>query len=379
MSEMIESPIRVSIFRHTVYKPSEQFIPMQAQALKGSSVLVTARDPIIDPVSGLNSVSISDQGKRAVIGHTLFRDHRPLKRILESHSIEVLHAHFGVEGMYSLSAARSLAIPHITTLHGFDVTTSRVSLFKSKRPAWVYYSMLRSKFLSSESYFVCVSRHIQRLAIELGAEPDRTVVIGTGVDTERIKTSEVPEAPVVLHVARLVEKKGTADLINAFAQVVREIPEARLRIVGSGPLEAALRSQVDQLELTRHVDFLGVQPHDRVLEELEAAQVLCLPSVTASSGDQEGLGQVLLEAGATGRPVVATNHGGIVDAIVHGQNGLLVAERDVVSLTDSLLSVLKDRTLAVQLGSEARARVERHFDVHSQAKKVEALYRRALA
>ncbi|WP_231949030.1 glycosyltransferase [Paenarthrobacter nicotinovorans] len=341
-------------------------------------MLITARDRVINPVGELDTASIFDQGKQAVIRHTLLRDRRPLKRILEMHNIEVVHAHFGVEGMYSLPAARSLSLPHFTTLHGFDVSTSRAALLRSKRPAWMYYSMLRQKFLRSESQFICVSRHIQQLAVELGAEPERTVVIGTGVDTERIQASEVPDTPVILHVARLVEKKGTAYLIRAFAALVKVIPEARLRIIGSGPLEAHLKSQVAGLDLTRHVDFLGVQPHKRVLQELQKARVLCLPSVTAASGDQEGLGQVLLEAGAMGRPVVATNHGGIADAIVHDRTGLLVGERDILALADALTIILEDQSLAQRLGAAARAYVEQDFNVFLQAEKVEALYRSAL-
>ncbi|BCW37361.1 hypothetical protein StoSoilA2_34170 [Arthrobacter sp. StoSoilA2] len=233
--------------------------------------------------------------------------------------------------------------------------------------------------MRSADLLICVSRHIQRLAIELGANPENTTVIGTGVDTRKIQVSEIPDAPVILHVARLVEKKGTADLVSAFALVLKKIPEARLRIIGSGPLEEKLKAQVAQLALTDSVDFLGVQPHDRVLAELQGARLLCLPSITAASGDQEGLGQVILEAGATGRPVIATEHGGILDAVVNGETGLLVRERDVAGLAELLIAVLDDKELAARLGLSARGRVEREFDVQSQAQKVDAVYRRAMS
>lgn len=366
---------RVSIFRHTVYKPSEQFIPLQALLMPSAKVLVTSRDPIIDPVDALESVSISDLGRSAVIRHTMLRDTRPLVRTLSGRGVDVLHAHFGVEGMYSVRAAQKLDIPHVTTLHGYDVSTSTRALLSSRKPAWIYYAALRSEFLTSQSHFICVSEHIRRLAIGLGARPERTTVIGTGVDTSAIQFSKVPETPVVLHVARLVEKKGTEYLIAAFANVVERIPQAKLRIVGEGPLEESLRAQVDQLGLTGSVLFLGAQPHPVVLEELAGARLFCLPSVTARSGDQEGLGQVLLEAGATGRPVIATEHGGIVDAIVDGETGLLVGERDVQALSDALISVLTDSVLADRLGKNARAWVVREFDARQQAYKVEAVYR----
>ncbi|GAT85543.1 glycosyl transferase family 1 [Paenarthrobacter nicotinovorans] len=90
------------------------------------------------------------------------------------------------------------------------------------------------------------------------------------------------------------------------------------------------------------------------------------------------MGQVLLEAGAMGRPVVATNHGGIADAIVHDRTGLLVGERDILALADALTIILEDQSLAQRLGAAARAYVEQDFNVFLQAEKVEALYRSAL-
>ncbi|MGY2745228.1 glycosyltransferase [Arthrobacter sp. UYCu723] len=368
----------VAVFRHTVFKPSEQFIPLQALSMPSSRVLVTSRDAIQNPVTGLETVSISDLGRRAVIRHTTLLDSRPLVETLSDRNVDILHAHFGVEGMYSIRAAKQLGIPHVTTLHGYDVTTSRRALVQSKKPAWIYYSAFRRKLLASQSHFICVSEHIRNLAIQMGARPQNTSVIGTGVDTSLIQFSDVPEAPVVLHVARLVEKKGTEYLIRAFGGVVKQIPEAKLRIVGAGPLENSLRALVARLRLESSVFFLGAQSHPVVLQELAAARLLCLPSVTAKSGDQEGLGQVLLEAGATGRPVVATEHGGIVDAIADGETGILVAERDSKTLSEALITLLTDTALASSLGRNARARVVRDFDARRQAEKVEEVYRRAL-
>lgn len=368
----------VSIFRHTLYKPSEQFIPLQALALNNSQVLMTSRDPVQNPVGGLENVAISDLGRSHVLRHTILKDSLPLIRTIGGRGVEIFHAHFGVEGMYSMDAARKLEIPHVTTLHGYDVSTSTRALIRSGKPAWMYYSALRTKLLSSDSHFICVSDHIRSRAVQLGARPEQTSVIGTGVDSSSIEFSRIPEEPTVLHVARLVEKKGTEYLISAFASVVKRVPEAKLRIVGEGPLRTALVAQVEELGLTASVSFLGMRPHSEVLQEVAAARLFCLPSVTARSGDQEGLGQVLLEAGASGRPVVATNHGGITDAIIDGETGLLVAEREVPALSEAVISLLSDAALASRMGVKARQRVVEHFDVHRQAKKVEAVYRSLL-
>lgn len=371
--------LRVAIVRHTLYKKSEQFIPMQAMSLPESDVLMVARDRITNPIAQLSTASMSDFGRIAVLRHTLARDSKPMSEILAANNIEVVHAHFGVEGLYTQKAARQLDLPHVTTLHGFDVSTTTKGLIRSRRPAWVHYAMQRRSFLTSADALVCVSEHIRDLAVKLGADESRVSVIGTGVQVDKIEATEPPDNATVVHVARLVEKKGTSYLIDAFTQIVKEVPTAQLRIIGEGPLESQLKAQAERLGLQASVKFLGVQPHDVVLSEIAEARIFCMPSVTAASGDQEGLGQVLLEAGASGRPVVATRHGGITDAVLDGETGLLVEERDAFGLAEAISGLLKDDTAVRRLGLGARRRVEAYFDVRVQAAKLEQVYRKTLS
>lgn len=369
------SRLRVAVIRHTLYKMSEQFIPMQALALPRADVLMVARDRIVNRVDGLRTSTIADAGRLAVLRHTLLRHPGPLKDILAANNIEVVHAHFGVEGLYSQQAAKQLQIPHVTTLHGFDVSMTKRALVDSRRPAWLHYAKQRRDFLASADALVCVSNHIRNLAVDLGADENKISVIGTGVHVDKIQPTDLPDNAVVLHVARLVEKKGTSYLIDAFARVVKKVPGAQLRIIGEGPLDSQLKAQVERLNLGSSISFLGVQPHDVVLSEISKARIFCMPSVTAESGDQEGLGQVLLEAGASARPVVATKHGGIVDAVVDGESGLLVPERDVPRLAEAISSLLDDEPTARRFGLGARRRVEAEFDVRIQATKLEQVYR----
>lgn len=367
--------LRVAVVRHTLYKKSEQFIPMQAMSLPNTEVLMVARDRIMNTVADLPTASLSDLGRIAVLRHTLLRSPKPMKEILSANKTEVLHAHFGVEGLYTQEAARQLDLPHVTTLHGFDVSTTTRGLLRSRRPAWVHYAMQRRGFLASADALVCVSKHIRDLAIKLGADEGRISVIGTGVQVDKIEATDPPDNATVLHVARLVEKKGTSYLIDAFVQIVKEVPAAQLRIIGEGPLESRLKAQVEGLGLQDSVKFLGVQPHEVVLSEISQARVFCMPSVTAASGDQEGLGQVLLEAGASGRPVVATRHGGITDAVLDGETGVLVEERDTFGLAKAISGLLVDDAAVRRLGFGARRWVKAEFDVHVQAAKLEQVYR----
>lgn len=372
-------PLRAGIFRHSVFLASERFIPDQALALPTVKPLVLCRDEVVSAIDKLETRSLAEYGRIAAYRHTLIGDPRPLARLIREADVDIVHAHFGVEGLYASRATARLNLPQVTTLHGFDVTVSQGNLVKSRRPAWLQYAVGRAKFLSGDSHFVCVSEHIRRLAIQAGANEDHCSVIGTGVASELITPSPRPDQPIVLHVARLVEKKGTEYLIRAFAVVIRKIPEAQLRIVGEGPLRAELEALTKELGIGPSVEFLGAMPHGMVLEHIHACSVFSLPSVTAASGDQEGLGQVVLEAAAAGRPVVATRHGGLLEAVEHGKTGILVEERNVAELADALVYVLNSQAAAMRFGQAGRNMVLQKFDLRKQAAKIERLYRNVLA
>ena len=150
-----------------------------------------------------------------------------------------------------------------------------------------------------------------------------------------------------------------------------ELPQARLKIIGDGPLRAELQAQADQLQLK--AEFLGVQPPDVVHRNMREARLLAAPSVRTEQ-DAEGLGMVFLEAQALGRPVVGFASGGIGEAVAADETGLLCAERDVDRLVANLLQVLRDDALATRLGEAGAKRVRQRFDVLEQTRQLESLY-----
>ena len=323
---------------------------------------------------GTASVSVADFGRRALLSYTLTRRPGPLRHALAQRHVALLHAHFGVEGVYATRLARALRVPLVTTLHGFDVTVTTSRLLASGKPSWINYVAWRGALFAQGAVFVCVSEHIRRRAVEWGYPADRVVVLPIGVDVDLIRPAGFVETPRILHVARLVEKKGTADLLRAFAIVRRAVPDAELVIVGDGPLRAALGELAADLEVASAVRFLGARRHEETLALLGGSRLLCLPSVTAASGDQEGLGMVLLEAGASGRPVVGTDHGGIPEAVTDGANGFLVPERDPAALAERLLTLLRDPQLCERFGKAGRELVLERFNLHRQTAKLESLY-----
>lgn len=321
---------------------------------------------------------MAEFGRRALLSYTLTGRSEPLRGALAERGTALLHAHFGVEGAYATRLARALRVPLVTTLHGFDVTVTKSRFLASRKPSWVNYVAWRRALFSGGAVFICVSEHIRRSAVAWGFPAERAVVLPIGVDVDLIQPAEFVETPRILHVARLVEKKGTADLLRALAIVRRAAPDAELVIIGDGPLRAALRDLAARLGVSAGVRFLGVQGHDETLRWLRRSRVLCLPSVTAPSGDQEGLGMVLLEAGACGRPVVGTRHGGIPEAVLDGSTGFLVPERDPAALAERLLALLGDPRLCERFGRAGRELVLERFNLRRQTDKLESLYRTLL-
>jgi len=339
--------------------------------------LFVGRDPI-PAMPGVDSVSVAAFGKPALVSYTITRRSAALQRALREWKAALLHAHFGVEGVYATELAKGLKVPLVTTLHGFDVTISKSEFLASRKASWVNYVAWRRALFSQAAAFVCVSEHIRGRALEWGYPADRLVVLPIGVDVEAIQPGPTIGVPRIVHIARLVTKKGTADLLKAFALVHKAIPGSELVIVGDGPLRAQLEALARELNVESTVAFLGARGHDETLRELGRARLLCLPSVTAPNGDQEGLPTVVMEAAAAGKPVVATRHGGIPEAIVDGSTGYLVAEHDVAGLADRLIALLGDEQLCDQFGRSARQTVTEKFSLRRQTERLEDLYRSLL-
>jgi glycosyltransferase involved in cell wall biosynthesis len=136
---------------------------------------------------------------------------------------------------------------------------------------------------------------------------------------------------------------------------------------------------VKELGLSGVVELAGALSHDAVAERYRTASVLLMPAVTDWKGEQEGFGMVLVEAMASGLPIVATRSGGIADVVTDGVTGLLVEERDPVALATAAGRLLDDPALAQRLADAAHADLEARFAPEAIARGYEAIYRRAVA
>jgi colanic acid/amylovoran biosynthesis glycosyltransferase len=371
----------VAIYRHNLFRVSEPFITEQAQHLRRYRPLYVGRLRFGRPPEGTRSLVLRDLYKRFAlprIGWQMITgDSRPYQRLLENQRPSLIHAHFGIEGVYALPLAMRLEIPLVTTFHGFDATLGTLALLGS--PAYFRYPLLRRKLAREGDLFLCASAFIRERVLAMGFPESRTHTHYIGVDCQAIRLREdFEERPVILHVARLVEVKGTQYLLRAFATVARRYDGVQLVIIGDGPLRGSLQVLASSLGLTDRVEFLGALPHAEVLSWMRKAAMLVLPGVRTGTGRMEGLGMVLLEAAATGLPVIGSHVGGMPECILDGKTGFLVPERDAAALAERMGQLLQNAVERRQMGLEGRALVERRFDIHRQTEALEHFYDRLL-
>jgi glycosyltransferase involved in cell wall biosynthesis len=303
------------------------------------------------------------------------------RRVAHQAGATIMHGHWVVPGGAMASWAAP-GLPLVVSLHGSDVYLAETQAL-SRRVA--------SRVFARADAVVACSDDLRERAIALGANPARSETVPYGVDTDRFAPSNSARAAtrqaaglsdtdqVVFAVGRFVRKKGFDYLIDAIARLRASYPRLRLVLAGWGDLEAEYRARIAGHALADRVTLPGLVPHDKVADWLAAADAIAVPSVRDDSGNVDGLPNVVLEALASGTPVVATRAGGIAAVVEHEMTGLLVAERDVGGLADAIARLLADVAMAQRLGAAARTRAIRVGGWDHAVSRLEAAYERAAA
>ena len=288
---------------------------------------------------------------------------RDIVRTLRALRPDVLHTHLVHADVYGAVASRVTGVPFVSTRHNDD----RYQLGP--------FRYIDRAFASGASRLIAISDAVRRFLVGAGLPDRKFKTIRYGLDEMPSLPSErapaqtgVPDgAPLALAIGRLIEQKDHATLLRAFARVHERLPDARLAILGDGPLATRTRALADVLGLTEVVVLPG---------RLETRDWLERADVFAHSSRWEGFGIVLLEAMLAGLPVVATRVSAVPEIVVDGETGLLSEAGDAAALAASLEALLADPTRAHALGGAGLARARSEFSVSRMTDATLSLYER---
>lgn len=269
-----------------------------------------------------------------------------------------LHAHFGsVATSVARLAARFAGVPYSFTAHAKDI------FHQSVEP-----EDLRRKLRDAAWVATVSDYNLSYLQQQFGVDAQHVRRIYNGMNLVELDyRSPGLRSPTILSVCRLVEKKGLTYLVDACDCLRQRGIEFSCQIVGTGPLEEDLRSQIQARHLDDWVEIVGPRPQQQVFDLMRRAAVFAAPYVIGADGNRDGLPTALLEAMALGTPCVATNVTGIPEIIRDGQTGLLVAQGDSEGLARALQRLLTEANLRQKLAAKARSLIEAEFDITHNA------------
>lgn len=295
-----------------------------------------------------------------------FRVIPQLVHLLRREKIDILHTWMFTSNSFGRLAGILVRVPVIiASERGVDLWKNKLHLFID----WLF-----SHFTSK---IICVSEGVKRFYQEKGRiSADKLTVIYNGIDIKKIEEGRGerireefelgPEDRIVSTVARLAPGKGIEYLLQALPLVIRHFPRVKCFIVGQGPEEGKLKELSRQLEISPHTVFTGLR--NDIQDIISISEVFVLPSLF------EGFSNVLLEAMALGKPVVATRIPGNDELVIDGKTGILIPPQNPQSLANAILSLLKEPQKGREMGEGGRERIKRHFRLQSTVKKTEELY-----
>ena len=286
------------------------------------------------------------------------------KTVRETDS-RLIHAHFaGITADLAAIVARTLNLPWTCSVHAHDVfTPSPQSVFRRLRTA--------------KGITAC-SQRAANAVIGSGIPSDKVVLIHHGLPLNEFPLHTTQPGEVIFSAGRLEDKKGFDTLVRACSLLRDRGVRFTCVIAGSGSLRRDLERLTDKLGLVRSVVFVGWQSQEEVRSHLMHASVLTLPSRRTSSGDSDGIANILVEALAIGTPLVTTTAGSAGEVIVDSVNGLLVPPEDPVRLADALATVLASKELRIRMAKAGRKTAEDLFDASKNIQQLEAFFAKAI-
>jgi glycosyltransferase involved in cell wall biosynthesis len=306
---------------------------------------------------------------RTLAGFTIYRSVIPLVATLHKNSaFDVIHSNVLLpDGLVGILLGRQLNLPTICTVRGSDATT-----FPYENALNLYHS---KKVIRESDQIVAVSHTLKELVESLAKSPKGIRVVYNGVDTKKFHIKQTsselnqiaPIDPYILFVGRDIRRKGLIDLMSAFVELVDKI-EHKLIVIGPTSDEVRMLSSDLTTLASGRLIIPGCMSPDSIPPYMQNCELFVLPSYS------EGLPNVVLEAMACGKPVIATNVMGIPEAVINNVTGLLIEPGDTSTLAEVILSLTKDPERCREMGRRGRKRVEKEFTWEISASKLISIY-----
>ncbi|MFQ5867724.1 MAG: glycosyltransferase family 4 protein [bacterium] len=292
--------------------------------------------------------------------------------LIKKEKINIVNSHWMVaQGLNGALVRKILGLPHIVTIHA-------AGLFALKR--FPFGKHVARFIVRNSDHMIAVSSFVKSNLDKLVSYNTKATVCPMGINTDifvskdPIKLKEnynIRTKYILLFVGRLVEKKGIEYLIDAMKIVTKKLFDLKLLIIGSGNLEKKLKNKVNKLNLSSYVSFLGIKKHDELIDYYNICDLLILPSIFDKYGHTETLGMVILEAMSCGKPVIASNIGGIPESVKNGYNGLLTIPKSPADIADKIVKAFTQFDVE-EMGKRAR-QTARRYDWEKVGKKYERL------
>ena len=297
-----------------------------------------------------------------------------LPKVLADQKIDLVHVYYGHKAVKYLEMLKHWGGPFIVSFHGVDV----------------------SKFCEQDGYRECLKQVFQHAKLVLARSQSLLQEVqALGCPEEKLRLNRTPipmdrfqatvrQAPAdgawrLVQASRLIPKKGLFTTLEALVKVVPHFPKLKFIVCGNGPVKDEFMARRDALGLKDHVEVHGWRTQEQLVEEFQRGHVFLHPSELTETSDQEGIPNSMLEAMASGLPVVATLHGGIPEAVTNEVDGLLVHEKRSDELAAAIIRLLSDPALLEKLSTNAAESVRKNFGLQSQVAALEACYHEALA
>jgi colanic acid/amylovoran biosynthesis glycosyltransferase len=283
---------------------------------------------------------------------------------LQEAGISHVHAHFaGMAARTAFWIGKFFPITFSFTAHANDIFAPRK------------FEIGLDKLVGAARVVVTETNYAEKFLRERFPEcADRIHRVYNGLNLAEFRRATFSsDPPSIVAIGRVIVKKGFANLIRACALLVDRGKSFRCEIVGEGPLENQLRAQIEQLRLQEFVQLPGPKPQHELRARLANASVFVLPSVPEPEGGMDNLPTVIMEAMATGLPVVSTRVGGIPEMVIDNQTGFLVQPEDAVALAGAIEKVTNDRSLGQTLGRAGYERAQKLFSIEKNVRELCAL------